>query len=134
MDWRLRDLVSRGSLFPKDSGKMIKINACLKIAAALYLLIAIVAFAQQTIDRRITVVEQQILNNTAQINSTADRLNNLESHVYANDVEREGRLAALERSMVNFGQILLAVAAGVLVQLVTTAIGGLRAARSRKDP
>lgn len=113
---------------------MLKTRILLFILSAGYLIAALIVTAQ-SLDRRVTIVEQQLENQISTVIApTAQRLNALEAQVNSRNLQIEGRLVALENSIANFGQLLLAVGAGVLIQLVTSAIGGLRAARFRKGP
>lgn len=112
---------------------MQKIRTGLLVLSAFYLGSALWVTAQ-TMERRVTVVEQQASMNSAMTQTALDRIQALEVRVTQRDLLIEGRLVALERSIANFGQLLLAVGAGVLIQLVTSAIGGLRASRLRQGP
>lgn len=111
---------------------MLKARTTLLCIGAFYLASTMLLTAQ-TLERRLTVVEQQLSFHIDYVSEPAiQRLQALEARVTARDIQIEGRLVALERSISNFGQLLLAVGAGVLIQLITSAIGGIRAARSRQ--
>lgn len=113
---------------------MLRTRTVLLFLAAAYLAISI-GVAAQSLDRRITILEQQVTNQIQNVTQpTLQRLEKLEHQVQDRDLLIEGRLVALERSIANFGQLLLAVGTAVLIQIITAAIGGLRAARLRKGP
>jgi hypothetical protein len=112
---------------------MLKTRIGLLIIGALYLAVAMLG-ASQSLDRRITVVEEKLANRIdTVITPTLQRLNELEARVNLRDLQIEGRLVALEQSVDNARQLLMAVGAGVLIQLLSSAIGGLRAVRSRQS-
>ena len=110
---------------------MIKTRIALLLLSACYLATSMVVLSQ-SLDRRITIIEQQLQNHVDYVAAPAiERLEYLEQQVNRRDLLIEGRLVALERSIANFGQLLLAVGGAVLIQLLSALIGGLRAARSR---
>ena len=103
--------------------------------AAFHISANLAIVAAQSLNERVTIVEQQLRSYVLNVGDPMTvRLTNLERDVRERDLMIESRLVSLEKTVNTFGQLLLAVGAGVLVQLISAGVRIVREVRAAAPP
>ena len=106
---------------------MLKLRMVLLITAALYLVTSL-AVTAQSLDNRITIVEQQLKNRIDMfIEPTLRQLYELEDRVITRDLQYTARLATIEESLKNLIQLVWAVGLAVVSQITAAIISAVKA-------